>query len=72
VPGGKGSVIVDNTTGELKGIGGLGFWWEEEVDTTRFVKTVPRRHQAGGGTVQDRHPGLRTRLPRNAGQSRLG
>src|ERR1700683_3823 len=38
VPGGKGSVIVDNTTGELKGIGGLGFWWEEEVDTTRFVK----------------------------------
>ena len=38
VPGGKGSVIVDNSTGELKGIGGLGFWWEEEVDTTRFVK----------------------------------
>jgi hypothetical protein len=38
VPGGKGSVIVDNTTGELKGIGGMGFWWEEEVDTTRFVK----------------------------------
>jgi hypothetical protein len=38
VPGGRGSVIVDNCTGELKGIGGLGFWWEEEVDTTRFVK----------------------------------
>jgi hypothetical protein len=38
VPGGKGSVIVDNSTGELKGIGGMGFWWEEEVDTTRFVK----------------------------------
>jgi hypothetical protein len=38
VPGGRGSVIVDNTTGELKGIGGLGFWWEEEVDTARFVK----------------------------------
>jgi len=38
VPGGRGSVIVDNSTGELKGIGGLGFWWEEEVDTTRFVK----------------------------------
>src|SRR5271169_3309851 len=38
VPGGRGSVIVDNTTGELKGIGGMGFWWEEEVDTTRFVK----------------------------------
>jgi hypothetical protein len=35
---GKGSVIVDNSTGELKGIGGMGFWWEEEVDTTRFVK----------------------------------
>jgi len=38
VPGGKASVIVDNTTGELKGIGGMGFWWDEEVDTTRFVK----------------------------------
>src|SRR5665213_3210561 len=38
VPGGKGSVIVDSSTGELKGIGGMGFWWEEEVDTTRFVK----------------------------------
>ncbi|MBI1191517.1 MAG: hypothetical protein GC200_12650 [Tepidisphaera sp.] len=38
VPGGKGSVIVDNSTGELKGIGGMGFWWEEEVDSTRFVK----------------------------------
>jgi hypothetical protein len=38
VPGGKGSVIVDNGTGEIRGIGGMGFWWEEEVDTTRFVK----------------------------------
>jgi len=38
VPGGRGSVIVDNTSGEIKGIGGMGFWWEEEVDTTRFVK----------------------------------
>ncbi|HEY1600567.1 MAG TPA: hypothetical protein VGG64_13250, partial [Pirellulales bacterium] len=38
VPGGKASMIVDNSTGELKGIGGMGFWWEEEVDTTRFVK----------------------------------
>src|SRR3989304_1231912 len=38
VPGGKASVIVDNSTGELKGIGGMGFWWDEEVDTTRFVK----------------------------------
>src|SRR5579863_8003656 len=38
VPGGKGSVIVDNSTGELRGIGGMGFWWDEEVDTTRFVK----------------------------------
>jgi hypothetical protein len=38
VPGGKGSVIMDNDTGELKGIGGMGFWWEEEVDTTRIVK----------------------------------
>lgn len=38
VPGGKGAMIVDHSTGELKGIGGMGFWWEEEVDTTRFVK----------------------------------
>jgi hypothetical protein len=38
VPGGKASVIVDHSTGELKGIGGMGFWWDEEVDTTRFVK----------------------------------
>jgi hypothetical protein len=38
VPGGKGSVIVDNSSGEIKGIGGMAFWWEEEVDTTRFVK----------------------------------
>jgi hypothetical protein len=38
VPGGKGSMIVDNSTGELKGIGGMGFWWDEEVDRTRFVK----------------------------------
>lgn len=38
VPGGKASVIVDNSTGELKGIGGMGFWWEEEVDSSRFVK----------------------------------
>jgi hypothetical protein len=38
VPGGKASVIVDNSTGELKGIGGVGFWWQEEVDATRFVK----------------------------------
>jgi hypothetical protein len=38
VPGGKAAVIVDNTTGELKGIGGMGFWWDEEVDSSRFVK----------------------------------
>jgi hypothetical protein len=38
VPGGKAAVIVDNTTGELKGIGGVGFWWQEEVDASRFVK----------------------------------
>src|SRR5271155_834548 len=37
VPGGKGSVIVDNSSGEGR-VGGLGFWFEEEVDTTRFVK----------------------------------
>jgi len=38
VPGGKGAVIVDNSTGEIKGLGGVGFWWEEEVDSSRFVK----------------------------------
>lgn len=38
VPGGKGAVIVDSSTGELKGIGGMGFWWQEEVDASRFVK----------------------------------
>lgn len=38
VPGGKAAVIVDNSTGELKGIGGVGFWWQEEVDASRFVK----------------------------------
>ncbi len=31
MPGGKAAMIVDNSTGELKGIGGMGFWWEEEV-----------------------------------------
>ncbi len=38
VPGGKAAVIVDHSSGEIKGIGGMGFWWEEEVDTSRFVK----------------------------------
>lgn len=38
VPGGRGSVIVDNSSGEIKGLGGMGFWWEEEVDSSRFVK----------------------------------
>jgi hypothetical protein len=38
VPGGKGAVIVDNSTGEIKGIGGMGFWWDEAVDPDRFVK----------------------------------
>lgn len=38
VPGGKAAVIVDNSTGEIKGIGGMGFWWQEEVDKSRFVK----------------------------------
>ena len=38
VPGGKAAVIVDNTSGEIKGIGGVGFWWQEEVDASRFVK----------------------------------
>ena len=38
MPGGKAAVIVDNTSGEIKGIGGVGFWWQEEVDASRFVK----------------------------------
>ncbi len=38
VPGGRGAVIVDHSSGEIKGIGGMGFWWEEEVDRSRFVK----------------------------------
>lgn len=38
VPGGNAAVIVDNTSGEIKGLGGIGFWWQEEVDRTRFVK----------------------------------
>lgn len=38
VPGGKAAVIVDHTSGEIKGLGGMGFWWEEEVDSSRFVK----------------------------------
>ena len=38
VPGGKAAMIVENSTGEIKGLGGMGFWWEEEVDSTRFVK----------------------------------
>jgi len=38
VPGGKAAMIVDHSSGEIKGIGGMGFWWEEEVDKTRFVK----------------------------------
>ena len=38
VPGGKAAMIVDNDTGEVKGLGGMGFWWEEEVDSSRFVK----------------------------------
>jgi hypothetical protein len=38
VPGGNASVIFDNSSGEIKGIGGMGLWWEEEVDSSRFVK----------------------------------
>jgi hypothetical protein len=38
VPGGKAAVILDNSTGEIRGIGGMGFWWNEEVDKGRFVK----------------------------------
>jgi len=55
VPGGRGSVIVDNTTGELKGIGGLGFWWEEVRSRLRRIVVrradfAARRH--GRGAVE--------------------
>src|ERR1043165_5496855 len=36
VPGGRAE-IVDNSTGEIK-VGGMAFWWQEEVDKSRFVK----------------------------------
>jgi len=29
-----------NSTGEFKGIGGVGFWWQEEVDASHFVKLL--------------------------------
>ena len=38
VPGGKAAMIVDNSTGEIRGIGGMAFFWQEEVDASRFVK----------------------------------
>jgi hypothetical protein len=41
VPGGKASVIVDNSSGEIQGIGGKGFWWEEEVGSSRVGATEP-------------------------------
>ena len=37
-PSGRAAVIVDNGTGEVTGLGGMGFWWREEVDSNRFVK----------------------------------
>ena len=58
VPGGKGAMIVDNSTGELKGIGGMGFWWEEEVDPDSIRQVVPRWDQAGRRTVEDWHAGV--------------
>lgn len=38
IPGGKETVIVNNSTGEILGQGGMGFWKDEEVDRGRFVK----------------------------------
>src|SRR5450755_747870 len=38
IPGGSGAVIVDSSTGEVKGLGGMGFWWEQEVDKAKFLK----------------------------------
>src|SRR5262245_35551915 len=38
VPGGKAAVIIDHSSGEIRGIGGMGFWWNEEVGKGRFVK----------------------------------
>lgn len=40
VPGGKASIIVDNASGEIEGLSGMGVWWEED-NTTRFVKRLP-------------------------------
>ncbi len=42
VPGGKAAVIVDNTSGEIKGIGGVGFWWQEEVDASQEPEAAER------------------------------
>ena len=38
IPGGKATVISDHQTGEILGRGGMGFWYDEEVDQGRFVK----------------------------------
>ena len=37
VPGGKGAVIVDNTTGELKGISGMGLRCTSEHIALRWI-----------------------------------
>jgi len=56
VPGGKAAVILDNSTGEIRGIGGMGFWWNEEVDKGRFVSATatpasPRARRASSPTL---------------------
>ena len=38
VLGGNGAVIVDSSSGEVKGLGNMAFYWDEEVDSSRFVK----------------------------------
>ena len=57
VPGGKAAVIVDNSSGEIK-VGGMGFWWEEEVDTLHDrAQSAYADHLIGPGGIH-RHGAL--------------
>ena len=49
VPGGKASMIVDNTTGELKGGGRMGFWRKEDVERCIGMRNRLRRASTGPG-----------------------
>ncbi len=71
VPGGKGSVIVDNTHRRVERHRRHGLLVGRGSRYHPLREAVPRRHQAGGGLVQNRHSGFRAGLSRNARQSRL-